>query len=91
MICATKVSEREKFRISSSYYLLVTGELEKAIQTYELWARPTRATANLSANLGVDYTYLGQYEKGITASLEDLRLNPGSAAAFTNLWVCIPR
>ena len=29
--------------------------------------------------------YLGQYEKGIAASLEDLRLNPGSAAAYTNL------
>jgi tetratricopeptide (TPR) repeat protein len=28
---------------------------------------------------------LGQYEKGVEASLEDLRLNPGSAAAFTNL------
>jgi eukaryotic-like serine/threonine-protein kinase len=35
--------------------------------------------------LGVDYTYLGQYEKGIAASLEDLRMNPGSAAAYTNL------
>ena len=27
-----KVSERERFRISANYYLLVTGELEKAIQ-----------------------------------------------------------
>ena len=33
----------------------------------------------------MDYTYLGQYEKAITVSLEDLRLNPSSAAAFTNL------
>ena len=80
-----KVSEREKFRISSSYYLLVTGELEKAIQTYELWAQTYPRNSEPFGNLGVDYTYLGQYEKGITASLEDLRLNPGSAAAFTNL------
>lgn len=34
---------------------------------------------------GVDYTYLGQYESAVNASLEDLRLFPGSAAAFTNL------
>ena len=34
-----KVSEREKFRISAAYYLLVTGELEKAIQTYEVWTQ----------------------------------------------------
>ena len=80
-----KVSEREKLRISASYYLLVTGELEKAIQTYELWAQTYPRNSEPFGNLGVDYTYLGQYEKGITASLEDLRLNPGSAAAFTNL------
>jgi serine/threonine protein kinase/tetratricopeptide (TPR) repeat protein len=80
-----KVSEREKFRISASYYLLVTGELEKAIQTYELWAQTYPHNSEPFGNLGVDYTYLGQYEKGIAASLEDLRLNPGSAAAYTNL------
>jgi serine/threonine protein kinase/tetratricopeptide (TPR) repeat protein len=80
-----KVSEREKFRISGAYYLLVTGELERAIQTYEMWAQTYPRNSEPFGNLGVDYTYLGQYEKGITASLEDLRLNPGSAAAYTNL------
>jgi eukaryotic-like serine/threonine-protein kinase len=80
-----KVSEREKFRISGSYYLLATGELEKAIQTYELWAQTYPRNSEPFGNLGVDYTYLGQYEKAVTASLEDLRLNPSSAAAFTNL------
>jgi eukaryotic-like serine/threonine-protein kinase len=80
-----KVSEREKFRISAAYYLLVTGELEKAIQTYEVWTQTYPLNSEPSGNLGVDYTYLGQYEKAITASLEDLRLNPGSAAAYTNL------
>jgi serine/threonine protein kinase/Flp pilus assembly protein TadD len=80
-----KVSERERFRISATYYLLVTGELEKAIQTYETWAQTYPRSSEPYGNLGVDYTYLGQYEKGVDASLEDLRLNPGSAAAFTNL------
>lgn len=80
-----KVSERERFRISATYYLLVTGELEKAIQTYEMWAKTYPRSSEPFGNLGVDYTYLGEYEKGVDASLEDLRLNPGSAAAFTNL------
>ena len=80
-----KVSERERFRISATYYLLVTGELEKAIQTYEIWAKTYPRSSEPYGNLGVDYTYLGQYEKGVEASLEDLRLNPVSAAAFTNL------
>jgi len=80
-----KVSERERFRLSGTYYLLVTGELEKAIQTYTLWARTYPRSSEPFGNLGVDYTYLGQYEKGVEASLEDLRLNPSSAAAYTNL------
>ncbi len=80
-----RVSERERFRISASYYLLATGELEKAIQVYELWAQAYPRNSEPFGNLGVDYTYLGQYERAITASLEDLRLNPGSAAAYTNL------
>ena len=32
-----RVSEREKFYISATYYTTVTGELEKAVQQYELW------------------------------------------------------
>jgi serine/threonine protein kinase/tetratricopeptide (TPR) repeat protein len=80
-----KVSERERFRISATYYLLVTGELEKAIQTYEMWAKTYPRSNEPLGNLGVDYTYLGQYEKAVETSLEDLRLNPGSAAAYTNL------
>jgi len=80
-----KVSERERFRISATYYLLVTGELDKAIQTYEMWAKTYPRNGEPYGNLGVDYSYLGQYEKAVAASLEDLRLNRGSAAAFTNL------
>jgi eukaryotic-like serine/threonine-protein kinase len=80
-----RVSERERFRISGSYYLLATGELEKAIQVYELWAQTYPRNSEPFGNLGVDYTYLGQYKRAIAASLEDLRLNPGSAAAYTNL------
>jgi tetratricopeptide (TPR) repeat protein len=80
-----RVSEREAFRISATYYLLVTGELDKAIETYQLWAKAYPRSSEPYGNLGVDYTYLGQYDKAVTASLEDLRLNPGSAAAFTNL------
>ncbi|HEY5175316.1 MAG TPA: protein kinase [Terriglobales bacterium] len=80
-----KVSERERFRISGTYYLLATGELEKAIETYEMWAKTYPRNSEPYGNLGVDYSYLGQYEKAVAASLEDLRINPGSAAAFINL------
>ena len=80
-----KVSEREKFRIAGNYYLLVTGDLEKAIQTYETWAQTYPHNNEPFGNLGVVYTYLGQYEAAANSSLEDLRLYPTSAAAYTNL------
>ncbi len=80
-----KVSEQEKFRITATYYLLVTGELEKAIQNYEIWARTYPRNNEPFGNLGVDYTFLGEYEKAVAACLQDLRLNAGSAAAYTNL------
>ena len=32
-----KVSERERIYIEASYYEHTTGELEKAVQAYEMW------------------------------------------------------
>ena len=80
-----RVGEREKLRLEATYYLLVTGELARAVETYEVWAKTYPRDGEPYGNLGVDYTYLGQYDKGAAASLQDLRLNPGSAAAYTNL------
>ncbi len=34
-----RVSDREKYRISAFYYQYVTGEVEKATEAYELWAK----------------------------------------------------
>ncbi len=34
-----RVSEIERYRIATSYYHTVTGELEKAIEEYELWSK----------------------------------------------------
>lgn len=80
-----RVGEREKLRLEATYYLLATGELARAVETYEIWAKTYPRDGEPYGNLGVDYTYLGQYDKGVAACLEDLHLNPGSAAAYTNL------
>jgi len=55
-----RVSEREKFRISALYYGFVTGELEKANQTYELWAQAYPRDAVPPTNLGGNYIYLSR-------------------------------
>jgi serine/threonine protein kinase/tetratricopeptide (TPR) repeat protein len=79
-----KVSEREKYRISSLYYQNVTGELEQASQVYELWAKSYPLDSVPPGNLGDLYGQLGQYEKAVTEAQEALRLEP-SIVGYTNL------
>jgi eukaryotic-like serine/threonine-protein kinase len=69
-----RVSEREKYRITSLYYGYVTGELEQASQVYELWAKSYPQDVVPPINLGDIYAQLGQYEKAMTETQEGLRL-----------------
>jgi serine/threonine protein kinase/tetratricopeptide (TPR) repeat protein len=77
-----RVSEREKYRISSMYYQSVTGELEQASQVYELWAKSYPQDGVPSGNLGVIYSSLGQYEKAMAETQEAQRLEPGAIGYF---------
>src|ERR1700751_1784034 len=80
-----RVTEREKFHITSAYYQLATGELEKANQTYELWLHAYPRDDGAHGNLGANYMILGQYEKAATESRESLRLEPNTVVAYENL------
>ncbi|HXZ40768.1 MAG TPA: protein kinase [Terriglobales bacterium] len=71
-----RVSEREKYRISSMYCQVVTGELEQAIQVYELWANSYPQDATAPFNLGAIYAFLGQYDKALPATEQGQRLEP---------------
>jgi serine/threonine protein kinase/tetratricopeptide (TPR) repeat protein len=71
-----KVSEREKFGIEANYYYQVTGELDKAAQTCQLWQR-TYPRDFLAYDFGGDTTLLlGDYEKALEEYREALRLEP---------------
>ena len=80
-----RVSERERYRISSAYYDLATGEEEKAIQAYESWAQSYPRDMVPSANLGGIYNTLGQYEKAVPKVQESLRLEPNAATGYALL------
>jgi eukaryotic-like serine/threonine-protein kinase len=80
-----RVSEREKYRISSLYYSFVTGELEQASQVYELWAKSYPEDVVPHVNLGDMYAQLGQYEKAVTETQEALRLEPNIIVGYANL------
>jgi len=71
-----RASEREKFLIESNYYEFVIGDLEKALESCELWAQ-TYPRDDLSWGLEVGiYSSLGQYEKVLAMAHENLRLAP---------------
>ncbi|MFI5118572.1 MAG: protein kinase, partial [Terriglobales bacterium] len=71
-----RVSERERYRISAFYFNYVTGEVEKATEAYELWAKSYPRDMVPHANLGVIYSALGQYDKSIAETDVQLQLEP---------------
>ena len=78
-------SEREKLRFTADYYSNVTGEVDKAAQTYqeEIQAYPQDYRAHL--DLGDEYAALGEWEKAREAYAESLHLAPDSAGPTANL------
>jgi serine/threonine protein kinase/tetratricopeptide (TPR) repeat protein len=80
-----RVSEREKFYISSHYQQMVTGDLLKANQVYQLWAQTYPQDWIAVGNLGVDDLMLGQYDAALAANRRSLDLLPSSGSSYTNL------
>ncbi len=80
-----RVTQRERFLIEASYFGYVTGEINKAIQTYSEWAHTYSADYVAHGNLGDSYNFLGQYEKAAEETSVSLRLEPDDAIAYGNL------
>jgi eukaryotic-like serine/threonine-protein kinase len=80
-----RVSEQEKFEISVYYYGSVTGELEKANRTLELWAQTYPRGASPHFFLSINYSLLGQHEQALAENLEGIRLDPASGLEYGNL------
>jgi len=82
-----RVSQREKYYISCTYFTLVTGELEKAIQQYELGIRDYPRDYVALTNLGVNYFTMGQFERAAAVTRDALRLERASILGYNNLGV----
>jgi eukaryotic-like serine/threonine-protein kinase len=79
-------SELEKLVITAGYYHGVTGDLDKAGQTYQEWIESYPRDFGAHLNLGNVYFQQGQYEKAAEAYRESLRLAPDNEdAQYQNL------
>ena len=83
-----RASDREKLFITAAYDMEVTGNLEKAQQTCELWAQTyPREMIPHSFLPGFIYPVFGKYEKAVEESSKAIELDPDFAIAYSLLTV----
>jgi serine/threonine protein kinase len=70
-----RVSRLERLRIEGHYYGFVTGQKEKAIETYLEWVQTYPDDPKPHGTLGFIYTVLGRYEKAASEMQERIRLS----------------
>ena len=81
-----RVSQRERYYIEGNYYAIVTGELEKAIETYTDWTQSYAGDYLPHIQLALNYRWLGQYERSAAQAKAALRLTPG-ISGYVNLMI----
>jgi eukaryotic-like serine/threonine-protein kinase len=83
-----RVSDREKFFIDFNYDRNVTGNLEKAYRTLELWLQtyPRAEQPNPHSLFGGISTHgTGRYERAIEASRNEIVVDPDFGMGYANL------
>ena len=80
-----RVSELERLYISAHYYNSVTGEIQKAIETYTLWKQTYPQDWTPYNNLAVAYNQTGQVDEALAEALGAKRLEPAHPLPYTNV------
>jgi serine/threonine protein kinase/tetratricopeptide (TPR) repeat protein len=78
-----RTSEAEKYSITAVYEKNVTGNIEKAIETCQLWIQAyPRASDPHDLMGGMILPVVGQYERGVEEGTEAMRLNPAFGISY---------
>jgi serine/threonine protein kinase/tetratricopeptide (TPR) repeat protein len=80
-----RVSELERFYIEAHYYNDVLGDIDKQVETYEVWASTYPRDWTPPNNLCVNYLNTGDYEKAIDYGVRALELMPDNILPYLNL------
>jgi len=81
---AGRTSERERLYLTSNYYRPVTGEVDKAVETLEMFKRTYPRDAAPRIDLSVLNRATGQFEKALEEAQESLRIDPGDVLGYVN-------
>jgi tRNA A-37 threonylcarbamoyl transferase component Bud32/Flp pilus assembly protein TadD len=79
-----RVSELERLEISAFFYSSGTGELNKAVDAWQLYARTYQREAVPRNALGNLYVSTGDVEKALAEFQEAVRVEPRFAYAYSN-------
>jgi serine/threonine protein kinase/Flp pilus assembly protein TadD len=79
------VSEHERLYIDSHYYLEVTGNIPKVIETLQEAIQTYPSQLYNYININVAFTSLGQYDKGLPYAQKAVELQPEDSIAAENL------
>lgn len=82
-----RLGEHGKLSIEADYYLLGTGNLEKARKAYEVWTQTYPQDSGPRTNLGNIYAMFGQYDHALGEFREASRLDPRDPFRYAAL-VC---
>ena len=80
-----RVSEREKFNITARYYQHVVGDVDKTVETLELWKQTYPRQWNPRFDLASFYNDVGQHEKAVEEAQEAIRLNLHGLLPYSQL------
>ena len=86
-----RVSQRERLQIEGYHYAFVTGQMQKALETYSEWVRTYPEDSTPHAILGVIYTALGHYEKAAFEIQERIRLSEHPDYNLVGVYACLNR
>jgi tetratricopeptide (TPR) repeat protein len=79
-----RVAEQERFQIMATYYLVVTGELEKSLAICRQWARTYPQDVIAHVDLSAEYDFMGESEKAAAEGEEAVRLDPVNYKDYGN-------
>jgi tetratricopeptide (TPR) repeat protein len=82
---ADRQTVRDRLHITTLYYDLATGDVQKAIGSYKEWVRLYPRDDIAKGNLSSEYFLIGDYDQAASFAQQALRLDPGSAAWYENL------
>ncbi len=80
-----RVSGREKFNITARYYQHVVGDVDKTVETLELWKQTYPRQWNPRYDLASYYNDVGQHEKAVEEAQEAISLNLHGLLPYSQL------